>query len=146
MQSVLSVGGGAWGERIYSFYSFLTLALDGGEWSASRPGRALSRGKDPRYPLYRSQDGPQSRSGHRGYRKNPLPLPGIEPRSPGRPVRSQTLNWLSYPGSYNINMDDGKPSMKISNEQRQDNNYIAVDCGTVWVWINESDNDTRWKN
>jgi hypothetical protein len=26
-------------------------------------------------------------------------LPGIEPRSPGRPVRSQTLYWLSYPGS-----------------------------------------------
>jgi hypothetical protein len=25
------------------------------------------------------------------------PLPGIEPRSPGRPVRSQTLLWLSYP-------------------------------------------------
>jgi hypothetical protein len=26
-------------------------------------------------------------------------LPGIEPRSPGRPVRSQTLYSLSYPGS-----------------------------------------------
>jgi hypothetical protein len=32
---------GAWGVRRYSFYSFLTSALDGGEWSASRPGRAL---------------------------------------------------------------------------------------------------------
>jgi hypothetical protein len=29
-----------------------------------------------------------------------LPLPGIEPRSPGRPVCSQTLYWLSYLGSY----------------------------------------------
>jgi hypothetical protein len=28
------------------------------------------------------------------------PLPAIEPRSPGRPVRSQTLYWLSYPGSH----------------------------------------------
>jgi hypothetical protein len=28
-------------------------------------------------------------------RKNPLPLPGIEPRSPGRPARSQTLYCLS---------------------------------------------------
>jgi hypothetical protein len=27
-----------------------------------------------------------------------LPLPGIEPRSPSRPVRSQRLYWLSYPG------------------------------------------------
>jgi hypothetical protein len=39
--------GGAWGERRYSSYSFLTSALDGGEWSASRPGRALSPGKGP---------------------------------------------------------------------------------------------------
>jgi hypothetical protein len=58
--------GGAWGERRYIFYSLLTSALDGGEWSASRPGRALPRGKDPRYPLYRGLGGPQSRSGHRG--------------------------------------------------------------------------------
>jgi hypothetical protein len=57
------------------------------------------RGKDPRYPMYRRLGGPQSRSGHRGSRKNLLPPPGIEPRSPGRPARSQTLYWLSYPGS-----------------------------------------------
>jgi hypothetical protein len=31
----------------YSSYSFLTSALDGGEWSASRPGRALPPGKGP---------------------------------------------------------------------------------------------------
>jgi hypothetical protein len=31
--------------------------------------------------------------------KNPLPLPGIEPQSPGRPVHRQILYWLSYPGS-----------------------------------------------
>jgi hypothetical protein len=37
--------GGAWGERRYSSYSFLTSALDGGEWSASCPGRALPPGK-----------------------------------------------------------------------------------------------------
>jgi hypothetical protein len=29
------------GERRNSSYSFTTSALDGGEWSASRPGRAL---------------------------------------------------------------------------------------------------------
>jgi hypothetical protein len=27
------------------------LALDGGEWSASRPGRALAPGKGPRVPI-----------------------------------------------------------------------------------------------
>jgi hypothetical protein len=31
----------------YSSYSFSTSALDGGEWSASRPGRALPPGKGP---------------------------------------------------------------------------------------------------
>jgi hypothetical protein len=33
------------GERRYSSYSFLTSALDGGEWSASRPGRAITPGE-----------------------------------------------------------------------------------------------------
>jgi hypothetical protein len=64
------------------------------------PASLYPRGKDPRYPLYRRLGGLQSRSGHRGYRKNPLPPPGIEPRSPGRPARSQTLYCLSYPGSH----------------------------------------------
>jgi hypothetical protein len=32
------------GERMYGSYSFTTSALDGGEWSASRPGRALLPG------------------------------------------------------------------------------------------------------
>jgi hypothetical protein len=85
------------GERMYSSYSFSTSALDGGEWSASRPNRALAPGKDPRYPLYRRLGGPESRSGHRGYKKILSPLPGIESQSPGRPTRSQTLYWLSYP-------------------------------------------------
>jgi len=31
-------------ERRYSSYSFSTSALEGGKWSASRPGRALPPG------------------------------------------------------------------------------------------------------
>jgi hypothetical protein len=42
--------GGAWGDRRYSSYSFTTSALDGGEWSAPRPGRA-SPGKGPPVPI-----------------------------------------------------------------------------------------------
>jgi hypothetical protein len=38
------------GERRYSSYSFSTSALDGGEWSASRPGRALPPEKGPPVP------------------------------------------------------------------------------------------------
>jgi hypothetical protein len=54
------------GEKMSSSYSFLPSALDGSEWPASRPGRALPSGKDPRYLLYRRPGGPQSQSGHRG--------------------------------------------------------------------------------
>ena len=40
----------------------MTTALEGGEWSAARPGRTLPPGKT-RYPLYRRLGGPQGRSG-----------------------------------------------------------------------------------
>jgi hypothetical protein len=49
--------------------SFSISALDGGEWSAPRPCRALAPGKGLRYPLFRRLGGPQSRSGHRNYTK-----------------------------------------------------------------------------
>jgi hypothetical protein len=39
------------GERRYSSYSYLISALDGGEWSASRPGRAVPPGKGPPVPI-----------------------------------------------------------------------------------------------
>jgi hypothetical protein len=39
------------GERRYSSHSFLTSALDKGESSASRPGRALPPGKGPPVPI-----------------------------------------------------------------------------------------------
>jgi hypothetical protein len=38
------------GERTYSSYSFSTSALDGGEWSASRPGRVFTPGEGPPVP------------------------------------------------------------------------------------------------
>jgi hypothetical protein len=39
------------GDRRYSSYSFLTSALEGGEWSAARPGRSLPPGKEPPVPI-----------------------------------------------------------------------------------------------
>jgi hypothetical protein len=39
------------GDRRYSSYSFLTSALEGGERSVSRPGRALLPGKEPPVPV-----------------------------------------------------------------------------------------------
>jgi hypothetical protein len=84
-------------ERRYSSYSFSTSALDGGEWSASRPGRALAPGEGPQYPCIGGLVGPRVGLDTEATRKSLSPLPGIEPRSPGRPARSQTLYWLSYP-------------------------------------------------
>jgi len=40
----------------------MTVALEGGEWSAACPGRTLPPGKT-RYPFYRRLGGPQGRSG-----------------------------------------------------------------------------------
>jgi hypothetical protein len=40
----------ALGGKEYSSYSFMTSALDGGEWSASHHGRALLPGKGPLVP------------------------------------------------------------------------------------------------
>jgi hypothetical protein len=48
---------------------FLTWVLDGGEWSASQPGRFTTGGKIPRYPLDRRLVGPQSRSERYGEEK-----------------------------------------------------------------------------
>ena len=55
-------------------YSSMTAALEGGEWSAARPGRTLSPGKT-RYPFYRRLGGLQGRSG-RGKISSP---PGFDP-------------------------------------------------------------------
>jgi hypothetical protein len=62
---------------MYSSTLILTPALDGGERSASRPGRTLPPGKT-RYPLYRRLGGPQGRS--RQVRKI-SPPPGFDPRT-----------------------------------------------------------------
>jgi hypothetical protein len=43
------------GQRIYSSYSFLTLVLDGDEWSASHAGRFIS-GKEPPVPIGEEAD------------------------------------------------------------------------------------------
>jgi hypothetical protein len=45
LHATKALGGG------YSSYSFSTLALDGGEWSASCPSRTLALGKGPSLPI-----------------------------------------------------------------------------------------------
>ena len=69
----------------------MTTALEGGEGSASRPGRSLPPG-NTRYPLYRGLGGPQGRSGQ--VRGN-LTTHGDSIPGPSSP--SQSLYRLSYP-------------------------------------------------
>jgi len=69
----------------------MTTALEGGEGSASGPGRPSPPGKT-RYPLYRRLGGPQGWSGQAWKISPPT---GIQ--YPDRPTRSQSLYRLSYP-------------------------------------------------
>ena len=68
----------------------MTMALEGGEGSASRPGRSLTPGKT-RYPLYRRLGGPQGRSGQ--VRKISPPL-GFDPRTV-QPVASRYTGYAT---------------------------------------------------
>jgi hypothetical protein len=89
------------GGEEYSSYSFSTSALDGGEWLASRPGRAFTPGeRNPGTHCTGGWVGPRAGLDTEARGKILFPQPGIEPLSPGRPARSQTLYCLSYPGSY----------------------------------------------
>jgi hypothetical protein len=62
---------GAWGERRYSSYSFLSSALDGSEWSVSRLGRALPPGKGPPVPIVQEA----------GWAPEPVWTQGLEEKS-----------------------------------------------------------------
>ena len=78
----------------------MTMALEGGEGSASRPGRYLPSRKT-RYPLYRRLGGPQGRSGQ--VRKI-SPPPGFDP--PTVQARSQSLYPATLPGPpHDSNLD-----------------------------------------
>ena len=70
----------------------MTTALEGGEGSASRPGRSLPPGKT-RYPLYRRLGGPQGRSGQV---QKIWPLPVFNPRTV-QPVASRYTDWATRP-------------------------------------------------
>ena len=83
---------GPQGEQRYSSTLFLTSALEGGEGSASRPGRNLPPGKT-RYPLYTRLGVFQGRSGQ--VRKI-SPPPGFDPRTV-QPVGSRYTDYATRP-------------------------------------------------
>jgi len=69
----------------------MTAALEGGEWSAARPGRTLPQG-ETRYPFYRRLGGPQVRSGQT---ENLVPT-GIRSRT-AQPVVSRYTDGATRP-------------------------------------------------
>jgi len=77
---------------MYSSTLFLTSALEGGEGSASRPGRTLPPGKTW-YPFYRRVGGPQDRSGQVW---KISPPPGFDPRTV-QPVGSRYTDYATRP-------------------------------------------------
>jgi hypothetical protein len=84
-------------------HSHLGNLLDGGEWSASRPGLAFVPGeRTAGTHCTGSWVGPRAGLDTEDRGKILLPMPGIEPRSPGSPARSQTLYLLRYPAQKEI--------------------------------------------
>ena len=69
----------------------MTATLEGGEWSAARPGLTLPPGNS-RYPFYRRLGGPQGRSGRA---VNFVPT-GIRSRTV-QPVVSRYTYWATGP-------------------------------------------------
>jgi len=67
----------------------MTVALEGGEWSAARPGRTFPSEKT-RYPFYRRLGGPQ---GLYGRVENLVPT-GIRSRTV-QPVGSPCTDWAT---------------------------------------------------
>jgi hypothetical protein len=81
---------GAWGERRYSSYSFLTSELDRGAWSATPSDRALPWGKDPPPPVNWTEGWVGPRASLDAEARGKI-LCLCRGPNPGRPVRSQTL-------------------------------------------------------
>jgi hypothetical protein len=80
---------GVWGSGCIDPH-FLELGISWSWLVSFTPLPLYPQGKSPRYPLNRSLDGPQSRSGRCGEEKI-LTLPGLELRPFGRPARRQSL-------------------------------------------------------
>jgi hypothetical protein len=80
---------------------FLTLALTGGEWSASCPCRFTPGERAPGTHLIGGWVGPRAGLGEVEKRKI-LPLSELELRPLDHLARSQSLYRLRYPGSFVI--------------------------------------------
>jgi hypothetical protein len=93
----------AYGVVDVQIHVFLIWALIRGEWSVSRPSRFTPGERAPGTHWIEGWVDP--RVGLDDMEKRQfLTLPRLEPRSLGRPARSQSLYRLRYPGSKNVNI------------------------------------------
>jgi hypothetical protein len=90
----------AYGGVDVEIHIFLTSALAGGEWLASRLGRFPPGERAPGNPWIAGWVDPRTCLGD-VEKKKFLTLPGLKLRPLCRPVRSQSLYLLSYLGSNN---------------------------------------------
>jgi hypothetical protein len=101
------------GVEVY-IHVFLTSAIFGAEWSASRSGRFTPGEIAPGNHWIGGWVGP--RTGLDDVEKRQfLPTPGLELGSLGRPARSQSLYRLSYPGSLCCGVVNVKLSLCLIN-------------------------------
>lgn len=85
------------GEQRYSSTLSITSALYGGRWSTPHPAHFTPQ-KKTQYPLDRSLDGPQGRSG----RVWKIPPPRVEYDPQDHPAHSELLYKLHYPGPHTL--------------------------------------------
>ena len=102
----------------------MTAALEGGEWSAARPGRNLPSGKN-RYPFYRRLGGLQGRSGRA---ENLVPT-GIRSRTV-QPVVSRYTGWATRPTKEvedTLNWKGSSASHALENLALEETMYLSWD-------------------
>jgi hypothetical protein len=100
------------GEEIYLLL-ILDLVTKWGLVVSVTPRPRFAPGKGPPVPIVQEAGWASKPVWTQRLEEKYFTLPGIEPRSPGRPVPGQTLYWLSYPGSL-----FGRYLFKISDQRR----------------------------
>jgi len=108
----------------------MTEELEGGEWSAARPGRTLPPGKT-RYPFYRRLGGSQGRSGRA---ENLVPT-GIRSRTV-QTVVSRYTDWATRPNWVKIylkNVPDKRANYYYYSVDRQQNQQGCISIRSILI-------------
>jgi len=108
----------------------MTAALEGGEWSAARPGRTLTPGKT-RYPFYRRLGGPQGRSG-REEKSRPH-----RDSIPDRPARSSVAIPTELPHVCVILEEFLTAQLRLSEDSNETNTLLYLSLMPSYIIPNQ---------